>query len=155
MEPALLGSPPPRLRSCSLGKTLLQTRSHLHEFSLLPPKQLLCPRGCFFLRFSPVSCSSKPSPWIFMFWLKPPSFLQLSAQCLGNLLPNLLATKAKKTLQNTDDQKQCLPFSHMLPGSMLALRTPRRRLPASPAPPALPQVSDGTPPRSRRRLKGL
>lgn len=63
--------------------------------------------------FAFLSFSSKPSPRIFMSWIKPPSFLQLPAQCLGSLLPNLMAIKAKKTLQNTDDQKQravMLPF---------------------------------------------
>lgn len=67
----------------------------------------------FRISLPPVSFSSKPSPWIFMSWIKPPSSLRLPAQRLGKLLPNLLATKAKKTLQNTDDQKQSavmLPF---------------------------------------------
>lgn len=62
MEPALLASPS-KLGSCSLGRKLSsELTSRLYEFSLLPPKQLLCPRGRFLPRFSPVSCSSKPSP---------------------------------------------------------------------------------------------
>lgn len=99
------GACPPQFSSFQAA-ILLQAHPQLHRFSPLPLKQLLCPRGCFLSCFSPVSFSSKPFPWIFVSWIKPPSFLQLPAQCLGNLLPNLLVTMAKKTLQNTDDQKQ-------------------------------------------------
>lgn len=90
--------------------------------------------------------------------IKPPSFPQLPAQCLGNLLPNSLATKAKKTLQNTDDQKQkrrnaSLPCIcslaawqryGLLEGGFLQV------LPCQ----LSPQNSDGTPPRSSCRLEG-
>lgn len=157
MEPALLGSPPSRLPSCSLGKTLLQAHPHLHKFSLLPPKQLLCPRGRFLSCFSPVSFSSKPCPRIFMSWIKPPSFLQLPAQCLGNLLPNLLATKAKKTLQNTDDQKQSavmLPFLAYAPWQHVSAKDSPKEAFCKSCPASFPPKFRWKPPMLRVQVEG-
>lgn len=95
-----------------------------------------------------------------MSWIKPPSFLQLPAQRLGNLLPNLPATKAKKTLQNTDDQKQSavmLPFLAYAPWQHLSAKDSSKEASCKSCPASFPPNSDGNPPppRSGWRLKGL
>lgn len=92
-----------------------------------------------------------------MSWIKPPSFLQLPAQRLGNLLPNLLATKAKKTLQNTDDQKQSavmLPFLAYAPWQHLSAKDSSKEASCKSCPASFPPKSDGNPPTLRVEVEG-
>lgn len=110
------------------------------------------------MSFSCISFSSKPSPWIFMSWIKPPSSLQLPAQCLGNLLPKLLATKAKKPLQNRDDQKQSaviLLFLAYAPWQHGNRKNSLKDVSCKPCPASFPQFQMESPPRSRGKLEIL
>lgn len=89
-----------------------------------------------------MSFSSKPSPWIFMSWIKPPSSLRLPAQCLGSLLPKLLATKSKKSLQNRNDQKQSaviLPFLAYAPWQRGNRKESLKDASCKPCPASFPQ----------------
>lgn len=91
-----------------------------------------------------------------MSWIKPPSFLQLPAQRLGNLLPNLPAPKAKKTLQNTDDQKQSavmLPFLAYAPWQHLSAKDSSKEASCKSCPASFPPNSDGTPPTHTLRVE--
>lgn len=106
--------------------------------------------------FSPIVFSSKPSPWIPMSWIKPPSCLQLPAQGLGNLLPSLLATKARKSLQNTGEQQQSavmLPFLAYAPWQCVSAKDSSKEASCESCPASSPPGTDGSPPCSG--LKGL